>query len=260
MSFGLEVSKVAIGALLGSGLAFFFNGVHAFIRRHQENVASANLALVTIINMMNEFLRFRTETFYDLTDARRTPGGPVWAMMRPSAQRFAMSEIDLKSVAFLFEGQEYLAAINGLLLAQHTYRGMVAMHEFRNEAAVAIYEQTSAGAFRSDREAEDAIGPQRIATMKIALTNITLMARDDEGIYRTAHASLLAAAEASLSPRPWWWRIYPWRAPAFAKMGPVLDPHLRQDNLPTLPASIQELLDAHDHQRASAAATLANPR
>jgi hypothetical protein len=251
-ALAFEIFKTAIGPFVGAGLAFLSTGIHNFYKQQREDVAAGNVALTTLNSMLNEFLLFRIGTYGDLADPTRRQGSPTWALLRPAVQSFGDHAIELKSLGFLFDDLEALPAIGAVQLANLRYRDMVVMHEFRNEAAVAVYEVVSTKEFTSDQQAEAELGPQRISKMLTAITAVALRARDEEKDYRAAY-NLLRAALVKRLTHWWWWK------PQFGNLGPVL-PHFRQENLPTLPPAVLALLAAHDQQSAAARDVAAAPQ
>ena len=239
-----EVLKAAIGPFLGAGLAFLSTRIHDAHRRHQENTAAGNLALTTLNSMLNEHYLWRAGIYGELANPDRSPNTPIWAMLRPAVQTFGEHEVDLKSLAFLFEDPDAIDALNAVRMAQLRFRDMVAMDKFKNDAAVAVLEILSKDEFPSFADAAKAIGPHKIETMITAIRSVVKRARDEEHDYTEAYDKLRAALQKGLSSL---WTS----APRFVNRSPVLS-HFRMENLPTLPPPVLALMEKHDHQNAAA--------
>ncbi len=239
----LDVLYITVGPFIGAGLAFLSTRWHDARRQHQQDVAAGNLALNTIGAMYNEYLLWRLGAYSDMADRARASDSPLWVSMLPSVQSFGDLSIDFKALSFLFEHPNAVDSLSAVRLAEMTYQDMVAMNEFRNNAARAIFEVLSARKFASHAEAAAALGEHRVAAMITAVKSVASRARDNERIYVNAFASLKSALEVQLDN---WWAP----KPKFLREIEVL-PHFRKENLPELPARIQQMLAEVDRERAS---------
>ena len=240
----LDILHAAIGPFIGAGLAFLSTRVHDARREHQENVAAGNLALSMLNSMLNEYLLWRLGAYADMADPKRPSDSPLWARIRPNLQSFGEYPIDLKSLAFLFEDAKTIEALDKIRFAELTYRDMRLVEKFRNDAAQAILQEISTKYFSSNSEAEQALGPQRIATMLSAIKSVATRARDNEEAYTAAFAALRAALKQRLNN---WWA----KTPNLVKLTDA-QPHFRRENLPQLPRPILEMLAEADRERATA--------
>ncbi|CAN0512083.1 unnamed protein product, partial [Phaeothamnion confervicola] len=155
-------------------------------------------------------------------------------MLRPAIQSFGEHEIDLKSLAFLFEDPGAIEALNSVRLAQLRFRDMVAMDKFKNDAAVAILEILSEKKFSTFAEAAEEIGQHKIETMITAVRSVVKRARDEEHDYTEAYDKLRAALQKRLSR---WWAS----SPRFVNRTQVQS-RFRQESLPALPQPVLELM------------------
>ena len=238
----VELAKAIGGPFIGAGLAFWSTRLHDAHRRRRESTAAGNLALSELNSMHNEFLSWRAGVYEEFSSPDRSADSPIWAMMRPSHQSFGDFTIDIKSLAFLFEDPSAAEALNAMRLAEMRFRDMVSIHKFRNDAAVAVLDELSKENFPSFREAEAALGPHRIATMKAAVTSVAQRVRDDEPDYIIASTKLRAALEKRLARR---WGRAPQLVPTHS-----VAPRFRQENLAPFPEAIVNLLAALDVRRA----------
>ena len=202
-STGLNWITLIAGPFIGASLAFMSSRLLDGMRRHRENVAAANLALLTIKSQYNDFLLFRRGFREDIVREGLKGDEPLWVLVRPSFLTFGNYEFDFKSIGFLFEQPGNAEVFEYIEQVQICHRDLVALEKLRTENAITL--QSTASKFQKGNpnptwtglEAE--VGRALTELLKTTAIGLAKRANENEEVYLKAFSSLRCALNRELN-------------------------------------------------------------
>jgi len=240
---------LVVGPFFGAMLAFFSARMLDGSRRQRENLASANLALLTLKNQYNDFLLFRKGFLEDVNRSKLAGDEPLWALVRPTFLTFCSYEFDFKSLGFLFERPGNTAIFEEVELVQICHRDLVALEKLRTEQAVAL--QSTVAKFQKKNpnptwlELEAELGRDVIETVTMIVIGLGIRAEENENTYLKAFSTLRDALEIEHQSH-WLLNLLNftfWRngKPTHINVKEPL-PNFRRAELPKLPTQLAEAI------------------
>jgi hypothetical protein len=205
-SFWLEISKTAIGAFLGAGLAFASTLCVQWLIRYNERIAAGNVALAVLVRQANDYISVKASFTRQRDRAlAHRPDIPLWLQFLPSQYVFVEDKIDPADLAFLFD-KHGASAIQGVLHVQHMHQILSSVVTEHREVRVDIQQrQAELGIKPFDtmpiREMEEKIGPYLIARATSAADSLSKCFERDQETYETAFRTLRAELQRRFGKR-----------------------------------------------------------
>lgn len=249
-----DIIKLFLGSFAGAGSALLVARLNDARKLRRENLASGNLALLTLRDQINDFLEFPKRFRHDVANPTRGPSTPVYMLVQPDLHAYTESGIDFSSLSFLMERRKHIPKLNSLVFSAKLYRNLVKLDGFRNDAVLALQEKLaeveSTKPARTVKDIERVAGPLLTANATAAIVALVTHARDDEPIYRQAVAELREALIDTLGP--WWWPD--WLRKRYPKVvkEPALisftfgDLDMQEDAMPPWPKQLLEVIAEQD--------------
>jgi hypothetical protein len=196
-AFWTDVAKTAIGAFLGAGLAFTSTMLVQWFARDNEHVRAGNVALVVLVQQINDFLAMKASMLRQRTKALAArPNTPIWLQLLPSQYVFTADRIDPSTLPFLFD-KHGAEAMQKVLHVQKLHATLVSLVTEHREVRIAIQQrQSEAGITAFDpkpmEEIERTIGPYLLARAASATEALLEGFQTDEPTYDAAFRMLRA--------------------------------------------------------------------
>ena len=185
---------LTVGPFIGVSGAFILARIVDASKRQRDKLVSANLALLTLKNQLNEFLVFRKSFIEDVSRNCCTGNEPLWALIRPAFIVFGNYEFDFKSIGFLLERPGNGKILDCVEKAQISHRDLVAINELRTENAQVVqekiveYQKLNQALNWSD--VSDHVGGNLTALLSMVAVGMGLRAERNKSIYLDAFNQL----------------------------------------------------------------------
>jgi len=204
LAFWLDVAKTFFGALLGAGLAFASNLYIQWRIRRDERVRAGNVALAILVGQLNDFLSVRKALLAQRERAlKQQPNCPLWLQFLPIRYVFGESQLDVNSLAFLFDATS-AAAMQKLLHVQNLHRTLRQIVADHSDVRKLIQERSAELGIKDpilQSDLEGKIGPHLIARANSAGKILLEMFETDETEYEAAFSMLRAGLIRKLGKR-----------------------------------------------------------
>jgi len=185
---------LTLGPFIGVSGAFILARIVDASKRQRDKLVSANLALLTLKNQLNEFLVFRKSFIEDVSRNCYTGNEPLWALIRPAFIVFGNYEFDFKSIGFLLERPGNGKILDCVEKAQISHRDLIAINELRTENAQVVQEKIveyqKLNQALNWNDASDHVGGNLTALLSMVAVGMGLRAERNESIYLDAFNQL----------------------------------------------------------------------
>lgn len=253
MTASPEIWTLFVGPFVGATLAFALARLYDANRRFKDQLAAANLALLTLKNQYNDFTLFRRGFFEDCARPTLDGSEPTWALLRPNFLRYGDYEFDYSAIAFLFENGGQMPVFDAVEEAQIAHRHLLKMDEQRTETAremQRVVAKESNGKVMSLEEAATLIGIAMVSELDMLAEGLAVTAAYNGQIYVKAFDSLRLALSSHIA-KSWKYRIgchdLARRKEPVQQMLVQVKARLSQgfnaDELPPLPRQLQTRVD-----------------
>ena len=186
--------SLIVGPFIGVSGAFILARIVDASKRQRDKLVSANLALVTLKNQLNEFLTFRKCFMDDVSRNCCTGSEPLWALIRPAFIVFGSYEFDFRSIGFLLETPGNGKVLDCVEKVQISHRDLVAINELRTENAQVVQEKIveyqKLNQTINWNSVSDHVGGNLTALLSMVAVGMGLRAERNEQIYLDAFNQL----------------------------------------------------------------------